>query len=142
MRRIIPIILALVLVVSVRTSAQELPTAQKWTDVEWYSVTTFYFSDPEEGMNLWVEHFLPLFKEVFPEVTCLWFSTGEVKMTCYGPEPEGPATLEWRMAPQMADFVARIFEHHGEAAAERVEAFMNTVSRMTTHIAMRPTGGM
>ncbi len=99
MRRIIPIVLALVLVVSVRTSAQELPTAQKWTDVEWYTVTTMYFSDPGEGMNLFVDHFLPIFKEVWPESTCLWFRTGERRMTCYGPMPAGPAEMEWRMDP-------------------------------------------
>ena len=142
MRHVIPIVLALVLVVSVRTSAQDLPTAQKWTDVEWYSVTTFYFSDAEEGTNLFVEHFLPLVKEVWPDVTCLQFSTGEVKMTCYGPEPEGPASLEWRVDPGLADFYAKVVEHHGEAAAERLEAFGNTLSRVTTHLAMRHTGGM
>ncbi len=141
MRRVIPIVLALVLVVSVRTSAQ-LPTAQKWTDVEWYSVTTFYFSDAEEGMNLFVEHFLPVVKEVWPDVTCLQLRTGEVKMTCYGPEPEGPATLEWRVNPQEADFYVRLAEHLGEAGWELGEALDNTISRITTDIAMRHTGGM
>ena len=100
MRHIVPIVLALVLVASVRTSAQEPPTAQKWTDVEWYTVTTTYFSNPEEGRNIFVEHFLPIVKEVWPEQTCLWLRTGEVKMTCYGPTPEGRnAAKEWRQTP-------------------------------------------
>ena len=142
MRRIIPIILALVLVVSVRTSAQETPTAQKWTNVEWYEVITWYFSDTEEALTLWTEHFLPVVLEVMPEVTCLWFMTGEAHITCHFPMPDGPAGMEWREGPYAVQFGAALAAREGEATTELSERFGNVMSRTTNHIALKHTGGM
>ena len=43
MRRIVFAVLALALVLSVRTSAQ-MPTAQRWENVEWYIVMNWEFT--------------------------------------------------------------------------------------------------
>ena len=142
MRRLVPVALALTLAFSATVAAQEMPAAEKWTNVEWYSVTTFYFSDEEEGLTLWTEHFLPVAMEVFPETNCLWFITGETHLTCYFPMPDGPADMEWRMDPDGVEFMAALAAREGEATMELFDSWANAVSRMTNHIALKHTGGM
>jgi hypothetical protein len=142
MRRLVIVVLALVLVVSVRTSAQDPPPAQKWTNVEWYEVWTWYFSDRDEALSLWTEHFLPVVMEVMPEVTCLWFETGETRVACHFPMSDGPAGMEWRNGPYQVEFNAAFAAREGEATTELYERLGNVTSRMTNHIALKHTGGM
>ncbi len=143
MRRIIPIVIALVLVVSVRTSAQ-LPTAKKWTDVEWYNVVSWQFTAAgvDTAMTLFFDTGVPLLKESMPGIRCFRHVTGEWHVTCIVPMPEGPAYLEWEMPPDFADYIARFFEQQGEAAMGIIETFNNAVARQTTTIVLEPTGGM
>ncbi len=142
MRRVIPIVLALVLVVSVRTSAQ-LPTAQKWTDVEWYNVFSlqFTFADADTAMTILFDTLMPVAREVSGN-RCFRHVTGEWHVTCIGPMPEGPSYLEWEMPPDFADYIARFFEQEGEAAAGIAETFNNAVARQTFTIVLEHTGGM
>jgi hypothetical protein len=142
MRRLVPVVLALTIAVSASTAAQETPTAEKWTNVEWYDIGTWYFSDGEEALALWTEHFLPVVNEIWPESTCLWFMTGETHMTCYGPMSEGPAEMEWRMHPDGVRFMEAFTAQEGEAAEELFERWGNAVSKYTSHIALKHTGGM
>ncbi len=143
MRRIILIVLALVLVVSVRTSAQ-LPTAQKWTDVEWYSLINWQFTAAavDTAMTLFFGTGLPALKESFPGIRCFRHVTGEWHVTCIAPMPEGPSWLEWEMPPEFVDYITRIFEREGEAAMDIAETFNNAVARQTLTIVLEPTGGM
>ncbi len=144
MRRIIPIILALVLVVSVRTSAQELPTAKKWTDVEWYIVQSWQFTvaEADAQMTILFDTAMPVLKESFPGMRCFRHVMGEWDVTCMFPIPEGPAWLEWEMPPELVDYTTGIFELLGEETMEMGERFMNALVRQTSTIVLEPTGGM
>ncbi len=144
MRRIIPIVLALVLVVSVRTSAQEPPTAKKWTDVEWYNVVSWQFTAAgvDTAMTLFFDTAMPVLKESFPGIRCFRHVTGEWHVTCFLPMPEGPAWLEWEMPPEMVDYMMGVFELLGEEAVATGERFMNALVRQTSTIVLEPTGGM
>jgi hypothetical protein len=143
MRRIIPIILALVLVVSVRTSAQ-LPTAQKWENVEWYSVVSWQLTgaNADSAMTIFFDHLAPLIAEVWPETTCLRLLTGEQRITCFGPMKDGLAEMEWAVSPELERLFSLFVEREGEAAAGMGETFGNAVSRFESHIALKHTGGM
>ncbi len=143
MRRIIPIVLALVLVVSVRTSAQ-LPTAKKWTDVEWYQVINWQFTvaEADAQMTILFDTAMPVLKESFPGIRCFRHVTGEWDVTCIFPMPEGPSYLEWELPPDFADYIAGLFERAGEEAAGMVETFINAVVRQTSTIVLEHTGGM
>ncbi len=143
MRRIIPIVLALVLVVSVRTSAQ-LPTAKKWTDVAWYNVISWDFTVAQEDtvMTILFDTAMPVLKESFPGIRCFRHVTCERHVTCIAPMPEGPSWLEWEMPPEFVDYITRIFEREGEAAMGIAETFNNAVARQTFTIVLEPTGGM
>jgi hypothetical protein len=138
MRRLVPVALALTIAFSASTAAQETPTAEKWTNVEWYGVSTWYFSDSDEALTLWTEHFLPVATEVFPEMTCLWSMTGEASMTCYGMMSDGPADMEWRMDPDGVKFMEAFTAQEGEAVEELFERWGNAVSRF----ALKHKGGM
>ncbi len=144
MRRIIPIILALVLVVSVRTSAQELPTAKKWTDVEWYIVQSWQFTvaEADAQMTILFDTAMPVFKESFPGMRCFRHVMGEWDVTCMFPIPEGPAWLEWETPPEFVDYITGIFELLGEETMEMGETFANAIVRQTSSIVLEPTGGM
>ncbi len=144
MRRIIPIILALVLVVSVRTSAQELPTAKKWTDVEWYNVISWQFTvaEADAQMTILFDTAMPVFKESFPGIRCFRHVTGEWHVTCISPMPEGPAWLEWETPPEFVDYIMGIFELLGEEAVSMGERWANALVRQNYTIVLEPTGGM
>jgi hypothetical protein len=142
MRRLVPVVLALTIAVSASTAAQETPTAEKWTNVEWYEISTWYFSDAEEALTLWTEHFLPVVTEVYPEDTCLFSVTGQTRMTCYGPMIDGPAGMEWRLSPKGVEFQTKMAEREGEAVEELYDRWGNAVSKYTYDIARKHTGGM
>ncbi len=144
MRRVIRIVLTLVFVVSVRTSAQELPTAKKWTDVEWYNVVSWQFTvaEADAQMTILFDTAMPVLKEAFPGMRCFRHVTGEWHVTCLTPMPEGPAWLEWETPPEFADYIARFFEQEGEAAAGIAETFNNAVVRQNYTIVLEHTGGM
>ncbi len=143
MRRIIPIVLALVLVVSVRTSAQ-LPTAQKWTDVEWYNVISWQFTvaEADAQMTILFDTAMPVLKESFPGIRCFRHVTGEWDVTCIFPMPEGPAWLEWETPPELVDYITGVFELLGEEAVGIGERFTNALVRQTSTIVLEHTGGM
>ncbi len=144
MRRVIPIILALVLVVSVRTSAQELPTAKKWTDVEWYEVISWQFTvaEADAQMTILFDTAMPVLKESFPGMRCFRHVIGEWHVTCISPMPEGPAWLEWETPPEFVDYITGIFELLGEKAVGMGETFMNALVRQNHTIVLEHTGGM
>ena len=144
MRRIIPIVLALVLVASIHTSAQEMPTAQKWENVEWYSVMSWQLAgaQADSATTLFFERFLPVIMDVWPETTCLRLMTGEWSITCIGLMNDGVAGLEWEMAPEAVRMWTLLLEREGEAAAGMFETFGNATARFAMHYALKHTGGM
>ena len=144
MRRVIPIVLALVLIVSIRTSAQDLPTAQKWENVEWFNVISWQFTNTEvdTAMTILFDIYMPVLRETMPGSKCLRFVTGEWHVTCMAPLPEGPASLEWQIAPAFADFLAGVAENQGEAAMGIFEMWNAAIARESSDIAFVPSGGM
>jgi hypothetical protein len=144
MRRVIPIVLALVLVASVHSSAQELPTAQKWTDVEWFQVSHWKFTEAgvDTAMTLLFDHIIPAAREAWPGFRCLRHITGEWHFTSIVPVPEGPAAMEWEMTPAYANFLALLMDRLGEQSAAVFDEWDNAVARTTTIVALEPTGGM
>jgi hypothetical protein len=144
MRRVIPIVLALVLVVSVRTSAQEMPTAQKWTNVEWYMVQNWQFTVAEADgqMTILFDTAMPVLKESFPGMRCFRHITGEWDVTCLFPMPEGPSWLEWEVPPEFVDYITGIFGLLGEETMGMGERFATAIVRQTHTIVLEPTGGM
>ena len=91
MRRLIPAVLVFFLFVSVRTSAQEMPTAQKWENVEWFWLLSFQFTGAEadSASTIFWEHFMPVMAEAWSGTTCLRIMTGDMGVTCFGPMEEG-----------------------------------------------------
>jgi hypothetical protein len=142
MGRLVPVVLALTVSVSATVAAQEIPAAEKWTNVEWYGVGTWYFSDGEEALTLWTEHFMPVVMEVYPEDTCLLSATGEPRMTCFGPMTDGLTAMEWMIHPRDVEFMTKMAEREGEAVGELYERWENAVSKHTFYIARKHTGGM
>ena len=142
MRRLVPVVLALTLSVSATTAAQEIPAPQKWTNVEWYGVVTWYFSDGEEALALWTEHFMSVVDEVYPENTCLFFATGEPQLTCYGAMTDGISGMEWMVTEKDVEFMTRFAEQEGEATEELYGRWMEATSKYTFEIARAHTGGM
>lgn len=144
MRRLVPIVLAFVLVVPLRASAQEMPRAQKWENVEWYSVWSWQLAgaDADSATTIFFDHALPIMMEIWPEMTCLRLITGEWSVTCFGPMTEGVAELEWQLSPEWARFMSAFSEREGEAAVGMFETFGRAVARFTSQIALKHTGGM
>ena len=142
MRRIIPIVLALVLVVSARTSAQV--TAQRWENVEWSTIMNWQFvgGQVDTAMTIWFDVFMPTVRVAFPGARCFRHITGETGVTCIFPMPEGPTALEWQTPPAFVDFFAGVFQEEGEAAAGLFETFGNAIERITLHIVLEPIGEM
>jgi hypothetical protein len=143
MRRIVFAVLVLTLVLSARTSAQ-LPTAQKWENVEWYSVVSWQLTGAEadEAMAIFFNQMMPVIAEVWPEMTCLRLMTGEQGITCFVPMKDGLAEMEWAVSPDLERFFSLLVEREGEATMELFETFFNAVSHSESQIALKHTGGM
>ena len=144
MRRIIPIVFALVLVVSVRTSAQEMPAAEKWENVEWSTILSWQFvgAQADTAMTIMFDIMMPAAREAIPGLRCFRHITGEWHATCIAPMPEGPAYLEWAFAPDFRAFVIAVIEQQGEAATGIFDTFEAATARETSTIVLEPTGGM
>jgi len=143
MRRIVFAVLALALVLSVRTSAQ-MPTAQKWENVEWYGVMNWQLTgaDADSAMTIVFDHMMPVMAEVYPDWTCLRLMTGEWSITCFGPMEEGLEGMAWRVSPDDVRFMSLFIEREGEAAMGMFETFTNANAGFTFNIALKHTGGM
>jgi len=143
MRRLLFAVLALALVLSVRTSAQ-MPTAQKWENAEWYYVMSWQFAqaDADSSMTLLFDYFMPAIKDVWPDMKCFRHVMGEWHITCFGPMIEGPASLEWQTSPEEIAFMTALMERHGESMMEVVEWYFKTITRSTSSFGLDPTGGM
>ncbi len=143
MRRLVFAVLALALVLSVRTSAQ-MPTPQKWENAEWYYVMSWQFAqaDADSSMTLLFDYFGPAMKETWPDMKCFRHVMGEWHITCFGPAAEGPAGFEWQTSPDEIAFMTALVEHHGEGVMEVAEWYMRTITRFTSSFGLDPTGGM
>jgi hypothetical protein len=143
MRRVIPIVLALVLMASVRTSAQ-VPTAQKWENVEWSTIMNWQFVGPQvdTALTIWFDVFMPAVRVGFPGARCFRHITGEAGVTCIFPMPEGPAGLEWETPQAFVDFFSTLAQREGEAVAGVFETFGNAIESYTSQIVLEHTGGM
>jgi hypothetical protein len=143
MRRVIPIVLALVLVVSVRASAQ-MPTAQRWENVEWYFVMSWQFAGPdaEAATDIFWDHLMPAWSEASPETTCLRVITGQTGVACFGPMEEGLEGLAWQVSPSDVRLLTLLIEREGEAVAEMFQTLLSSVTGLTMNVALKHTGGM
>jgi hypothetical protein len=143
MRRVVFTVLILALVLSGRTSAQ-MPTAQKWENVEWYSVFRWQLRGPDadSATTVFWDHALPIMAEVWPETTCLRLMTGEWSIICFGPMANGLETLEWELSPEWARFLSLFIERNGQAAMGMLQTFGSALARTESHIALKHTGGM
>jgi hypothetical protein len=143
MRRIVFVVLALALVLSVRTSAQ-MPTAQKWENVEWYMVMNWQFTgaDAESATAIFWDHIMPVMAETWLGTTCLRVLTGEGGVTCFGPMADGLAEMEWEMSPDDVRFFSLFMEREGEEGMELFETFMSAATGFTMNIALKHMGGM
>ncbi len=144
MRRLVFIIVALVLVVSVRTSAQEMPTAQKWENVEWYVIMSWQFTGAEadSAATIFWDHLNPVLAEVFPGMVCLRVITGEMGVTCFGPMEGGLEDMTWEVSPGDLRFMSLFLEREGEAAEDMFKTLGKAMTGMTYNIALKHTGGM
>jgi hypothetical protein len=121
-----------------------MPTAQKWENVEWYSVMSWHVTGPntEAVMTIFFDHLMPVSAEVWPEMTCLRLITGDERITCFGPMSGGLADLEWKVSPEFTRFLSLLVEREGEAGTEMLGTFYSGVADFTSHIALKHTGGM
>ena len=143
MRRIVFVVLALALVLSVRTSAQ-MPTAQKWENVEWYMVMNWQFTgaDADTAATIFWDHMMPAMAEAWPGTTCLRVMTGEMGVACFGPMEDGPEGMAWEVSPNDVRFLSLFFEREGEGAMELFKTFGSGATGFTMNIALKHTGGM
>ena len=144
MRRLIPIFVALVLIVSVRTSAQEMPTAQKWENVEWYVVMSWQFTGEEadSAATIFWDHLNPVIAEALPGTVCLRVMTGEMGVTCFGPMEGGLEDMTWEVSPGDLRFTSVFFEREGEAAEDMFRTLGRAMTGWTYNVALKHTGGM
>lgn len=142
MRRPVLTALALALALSVRTSAQ-MPTAQKWEDVEWYVVFGWQFTGAtaDSASNIFWEDLYPVIAEVWPGTICLRLMTGDMGVICLGPMEGGLEGMAWKTSPGDIRFLALFTEREGEAGWEKFETFSNATTGMKFNIALKHTGG-
>ncbi len=143
MRRIVFAVLALILVLSMRTTAQ-MPTAQRWENVEWYVVMNWQFTgaDADSASSIFWDHMLPAMTDTWPETTCLRVMTGQMGVTCFGLMAEGLEELEWEVSPNDVRFFSLFFEREGEAGMGMFQTFMNAATGFTFDLALKHGGGM
>jgi len=144
MRRLVLIIVALALVVSVRTSAQDLPTAQKWENVEWYVVMSWQFTgvEADSAATIFWDHLNPVMAEVFPGTICLRVMTGEMGVSCFGPMEGGLEEMTWEVSPSDISFISLFFEREGEAAEDMFMTLGRAMTGWTFNLALKHTGRM
>ena len=138
MRRIVFAVLALILVLSMRTTAQ-MPTAQRWENVEWYVVMNWQFTgaDADSASSIFWDHMLPAMTDTWPETTCLRVMTGQMGVTCFGLMAEGLEELEWEVSPNDVRFFSLFFEREGEAGMGMFQTFMNAATGFTFDLALK-----
>ncbi len=144
MRRLIPVALALTLAGSASMTAQEMPTAQKWTDVEWYVVMSWQFTgaDADSATTIFWDHLNPVIAEAFPGTICLRVLTGEGGVTCFGPMEDGLEGMAWQVSPADINFMSVFFERQGEAAMDLFTTLGNAMTGWTYNVALKHTGRM
>jgi hypothetical protein len=143
MRRIVFAVLALVLVLSVRASAQ-MPAAQKWENVEWYVMMNWQFTgaDADSASAIFWDHIMPAMTEAWPETTCLRVMTGQMGVTCFGLMANGLEEMEWEVSPDDVRFFSLFFEREGEAGMGMFQTFMNAATGFTFNLALKHGAGM
>lgn len=143
MRRIMFTVLALAFVLSVRTSAQ-MPTPQKWENVEWYIVMSWQFAgaDADSAATIFWDHVLPAMAEAWPGTTCLRVMTGKMGVACYGPMEDGLEGMAWQVSPNDVRFLSLFFEREGEGAEELFKTFGSGATGFEFNIALKHGGDM
>ncbi len=147
MRRTVFAALALCLLLPLGVRAQEMPTARKWTNVEWYGVLTIKFrpAQREAAVAMWHDKFAPAAKAAgaWQGMVFLEHMTGgQWDVTLVVPMPEGPSEMEWEIDPNFEKFIAALAQQEGEAAVELGTRWEESIMATEFTIALLRKGEM
>ncbi len=147
MRRSVLTAVALAIFLPIGGRAQELPTASKWTDVEWYRVVHIDFKSGQRGTALDIirDHFVPASEEAgTPEpVMSLQHETGQWDLTNIW-HMSGPSEMEWDFTPRGEKWWAAFAKREGgiEKARQIWSDYQDMIAQQTSYITRQPKGNM
>jgi hypothetical protein len=147
MRRSILTAVALGMFLPISGRAQEMPTASKWTDVEWYQVVhiDFKYGKRSDALRIIREHLAPAGEEAGtpPPVMSLHHETGQWDLTTIW-HMSGPSELEWGLTPNGEKWWAAFAAREGgiEQARQIYRDYQGMIARRTSYIARQPKGNM
>ena len=147
MRRSIFTALALGIFLPISGRAQEMPTASKWTDVEWYRVVHIDFKSGQRGTALDIirDHFVPAGEEAGTPgpVMSLQHETGQWDLTTIW-HMSGPSEMEWGLTPNAEKWWAAFAQNEGgiEKARQIWSDYQDMIAQRTSYITRQPKGNM
>ncbi len=147
MRRSIFTAVALGIFLPISGRAQEMPTASKWSDVEWYRVThvAFKAGHRNDALNIIREHFAPAGEEAGtpPPVMSLEHETGQWDLTTIW-HMSGPSEMEWGLTPNGEKWWAAFATREGgiEKARQIWRDYLDMIARSTSYITRERKGNM
>ena len=132
-------IIGVVLFLPTLLHAQELPTATKFTDVSWYTITHVAYESGQRDAALAIirEHLGPAAEAAGLEKPQLFeHQTGEWDITLIWSMPEGPAGMEWEINPWQESWWASFAEREGgmQAGMAIWQDYIGKVSRASTSV--------
>ena len=135
------LIIASFLVHPVLAEAQEMPTATRGADADWYRASFNKFKEGQAGTarEIIYEHFIKADEASGRNPIAFNFVTGEWDHVVFFPLQGGPSDLEWDIRPIDAQWWEALAELEGgiEQAQALVRRFGEMVERTETHIVRR-----
>ena len=115
---LIPLFFAIAFPVNAQDTEQEM-TPKKYENVEWYGRALYkiYPMKLDSAYLVLKNHIIPAFRESGMEVDVYSHMTGEYQIELLFPMPDGPAALEWEVAPVYIELIKYINNQEGGSKA-------------------------
>ena len=135
------LLLASSLILPAFAGAQQMPTATRGPEVDWYtaSFNKFKQGQADAAREIIYGHFIKADEAAGRNPIPFDFLTGEWDHVVYFPQQGGLSDLEWTIRPIDAQWWAALAELEGgiEQAQALVQRFGEMVERSETHIVQR-----
>ncbi len=125
--------LVLLLIFPVAGGAQNLPTASRNPDSDWYRAFDIRFNpgQADEAIQIAADHFEPVDQALGREVLGFVHESGEWDQTVYIPM-DGPGEMVWNVSPIDEEWWARLAEQEG-GAEQAMAVFASYTSKVADY---------